>query len=372
MQSRINVLHLRDSPWFDGPGRTIVETGLRMDSAEFNYYVAGFVGPGQTSNPFLEEASRRGCKVLTIQEHSRFDPNALRKLREIVEDLEIDILHAHEFRSNLYTLFCRTKKPIVRLTTIHGWIRNSLKEHIFVFLDKLLLHLFDGVVAVSERIKKDLRFFSVPKKRIHVIHNALMLNDFNSDEEDTSFRREISVDKDTVVLVNIGRLSREKGQDIFLKAGRILRDRGYAVRLAFLGIGPEEEYLRKLAIELDMEDTSFCGFKKNMLPIYAGADYVVQSSLTEGLPNVILESLWTGVPTVATAVGGTPEIVEHGVSGLLVPPGDPLAIADSLESLITNLEYREQLVSSGRKRILLEFDIDVRVKRISSLYKEVV
>lgn len=372
MPNKINILHLRDSPWFDGPGRTIVETGRRMDSERFNYYVAGFVRPEEASNPFLDEARLRGCRVFAIEESSRLDLQTLKRLRHLVEELDVHILHAHEFRSNLMTLLCRPDNSPVRMTTVHGWIANNFKGRVYVALDKLVTRFFDCAVAVSGRIKNDLCAYGVPAEKIQIIHNALMLEEFPDDPERTAFREELRAEPGMAVIINIGRLSREKGQDIFLKAGRLLRDRGISIRLAFVGQGPDEPMLRDLAGKLNMTDVVFCGHRKDMLPIYGGTDVVVQSSFTEGLPNVVLESLWMGVPTVATAVGGTAEVIEDGESGLLVPPGDPAALAGRIEQVLRDENLREHLIAGGRERIRQHFDIHRRVERMEALYTSMI
>jgi glycosyltransferase involved in cell wall biosynthesis len=162
-----------------------------------------------------------------------------------------------------------------------------------------------------------------------VLRNALVLKSYGGDVVNKP-RPAVST-TGAVTLVNVGRLSPEKGQEMLLNAIHALTPRWPQLRLKFAGIGPLEDHLRSVARSLGIEDrVEFIGYVKDMPRLYADIDLVVQSSFTEGLPNVILEAAYLRVPIVATAVGGTAEVIAHRQSGWLIEP--------KLDQLIDGIE----------------------------------
>jgi glycosyltransferase involved in cell wall biosynthesis len=169
----------------------------------------------------------------------------------------------------------------------------------------------------------------------------------------------------------VGRLSPEKGQDLLLKAvASLLPDYpGITVRLA--GTGPMEKSLRELTLQLGLQSrVEFLGYVSDMPSIYTDADVVVQSSLTEGLPNVILEAAYLGVPIVATNVGGTGEVIKHGHGGCLIAPG-------SVDSLVSGLRWYLQdpptaigMTKVARQRVIESFSIASRTEKMANIYRQ--
>jgi glycosyltransferase involved in cell wall biosynthesis len=176
-----------------------------------------------------------------------------------------------------------------------------------------------------------------------------------------------------VRLLNVGRLSPEKGQTLLLQAvARLLPDYPGLV-VWFAGTGPLQAELETEAKRLGLGDhVRFLGYVTDMPALYCQIDLVVQSSLTEGLPNVMLEVAYLGVPVVATDVGGTAEVIEHGVSGWLVRKGSVQALSDGLRALLGDPARFAAMAVAGRQRIVAEFDFDARTQRQAALYEEVV
>jgi glycosyltransferase involved in cell wall biosynthesis len=138
------------------------------------------------------------------------------------------------------------------------------------------------------------------------------------------------------------------------------------------GESPEEQRLLDLAAELGIgESTRFAGFRPDIQRYYCALDVSVLTSLSEGLPIVLLESMIQGLPVVATAVGGTPEVVADGVTGYLVPPKDPLAFAERVTELLLDRALRERMGGAGRRRARSEFDIGRTAARYLEIYRDV-
>jgi glycosyltransferase involved in cell wall biosynthesis len=158
-----------------------------------------------------------------------------------------------------------------------------------------------------------------------------------------------------IILLYVGRLSHEKGLHYLLTGVRLLRTSGIDVKLRLCGDGPEKEKLQVLSRKLELEkDVEFLGFVPQgeiLNETYMGGDIFVLTSLSEGVPKVLLEAMSKGLPIITTRVGGIPDIIIHNENGILIPPEDPTAIADAVKLLLSNDELRRTIVENGYKFI---------------------
>ena len=368
MSAPIRVLHLRDSPWVDGPGRTILETAARIDRSRVDYQIAPLVADDGATHPLVVAARKRGVPVVPIHDAGPLAP-LVERVTGLVDRLGIEILHSSEFRTNLVALQCRRRRPRLKLvSTAHGWIANDLRGRVKTLLDRFLLRRFDRVIAVSHAVRGRLPRWWVPDASVTVIHNALMLGSYGHDV--SAATRKAPGQGEPIRLLSVGRLSAEKGLDLLLRAVAELLREHPQMELIIAGTGPEEAALRRLGTELGLTDkVSYAGYVSDMPALYAGADLVVQSSLTEGLPNVMLETAYLGVPVVATDVGGTREVIEHGVSGWLVPAGSVAALVDGIGRYLDNPAGFIAMAGRGRRHIEEHFSIDARTRKQTQLYE---
>jgi glycosyltransferase involved in cell wall biosynthesis len=175
-------------------------------------------------------------------------------------------------------------------------------------------------------------------------------------------------------LLTVGRLEREKGHVVLLEAVSELARRGVPARLELVGDGSRRARLERLAADLGIAaSVHFLGtLGQDRLPArYAAADVFCMPSLGEGIPVVLMEAMASGLPAVASGVMGIPELVEDGVSGVLVPPGRPAAFADSLERLAGDPELRAQMGEAGRRRVLAEFDVERSAEQLAHAFGDV-
>ncbi|MBM4340836.1 MAG: glycosyltransferase [Deltaproteobacteria bacterium] len=372
-RNKINIFHLRDSPWLDGPGRTILETASAIDSSRFNYLLGAFVRNGTTEHPFIDAASKRKANIFKISESGTFDFRTVSQILEIMEKEEIDILHTHEVRSDILGLICAKIKRIPVVTTLHGWIKNSMKDSFLVFCDKNILRFFDHVIAVSTMIKTDVLKHGVSTKNITVLYNSLIIDRYKPNINDNSFREELGIGKETLLVGNIGRLSPEKGQYDFIMAAEQVLKRYDNIKFLIIGSGPERDSLERLVCSKGMHDwIIFTGYRNDMLRIYNSLDLVVQSSHTEGMPNVILEAMLMEVPVIATNVGGTSEAVKDDITGVLVEPHNPEVLGEQIIKFITEQERFKDYSKRGRKTIMENFDFCVRTKKLERVYENLI
>jgi len=369
--SKTNILHLRDSPWVDGPGRTIIETAASIDKSRYHYVIGGFSSNGQAESPLINAAFQRDLHAISIREKSAFDINVFRQIIEYIEKNNIHIIHAHEFRSDLIGLICAKMKKVKVMTTLHGWIPNGLSGKLRVGLDKSLLYFYDHIIVVSERMKKQVLSMGVPKRKISLLHNCIIVDRYRKDPSDRRFKAELGIDDNDVLIGNIGRLSPEKGQADFLLAAHAVLKRSRNAKFILAGIGPDQHSLERLAERLGIRNSVlFAGYRKDMQSVYNSLDLVVQSSYTEGLPNVLLESLLMEVPVIATDVGGTPEIITDQDTGILIRPGSVEEMADKIIMYLDNPQLFWSMARRGRSHVTNEFDFAKRTKKEEMIYQE--
>jgi glycosyltransferase involved in cell wall biosynthesis len=365
----VTVLHLRDSPWLDGPGRTILETAARIDRTQVDYHIGALLAkPG--GHPLVEAAQARGVPAHGIRDTGESLDALVRSVLALVDQLGVSVLHSSELRTNLVALRCRAQRPQLRLvSTVHGWITNNLRGKVKSWLDRALLRRFDRVIIVSRATRRRVPAWWVGDERVLVLNNALAFERF--DPAASAARRAQGAAPGITRIANIGRLSPEKGQALLIEAVAELLPAFPGLRLNFAGIGPLEPQLRALCKTLGVEaQVQFAGYNTDIARVYDDTDLLVQSSFTEGMPNVILEAAYLGVPIVATDVGGTGEVIEHGVSGWLVKPRSRAELVAGIRHFLQNRAQFERLCAAARTRMEREFSFAVRTGKQASLYRQ--
>lgn len=366
------VLDLRDSPWVDGPGRTILQSASMVDKNRWAITIGAFYGDSHGEHAYMQRAEELGLDVLPVKENSAFDRKVVSQILNAIKSYSFDIIHTHDFRSDIYGLICSRISSVPLVSTCHGWIANNLKGRIYTRIDKWALRHFDEVISVSDTMREQLIGMGIRENRITVIRNALVIDEYQPNKDNNDFRRELGIDDDVKIIANIGRLSPEKGQDIFIEAAHLILKRHTRVCFVLIGIGPEQQAIEALVDKYGIRNhVIFAGYRGDMKNVYHSIDLVVQSSYTEGMPNVILESLLMAVPVVATDVGGTREIVSHQQTGLLIDAHNLEQLVDGIEDYLKSPEKHASMAAEGRKYVERNFDHNNRVARLMDVYDKV-
>lgn len=234
--------------------------------------------------------------------------------------------------------------------------------------------LADRVIAVSNAVKDHLSAQGMPADRIDVVYNGIDPDRYRLTMTRDEARKRWGLDEEAVVFAVIGHLSPRKGHAVLLDAAAQVADRSVCYRYLFAGEGSEEERLRRQSHRLQLgERVTFTGFLSDILPVYAAADVIVSSSVAgEGLPRVLLEAGLLGRPVIGTRLSGTPEIVEEGVTGLIVPLGDPSAMAEALQRLAVSPELRRRMGQAARERVGRLFTIPAMVEGTLASYRRAI
>lgn len=366
----IEVLHLIDTYRIGGPGKTIINSARYIDRARFRVHVAAFTHPEEARNEFAAAVRTAGIPFLDLPETRRVNVDHVPRLRRYIREAGIRIVHSHGYRSDLLAFVATRsfRRPLL-VTTHHGWIRNSRRQEVATSIALWLCRRFDGVEVVSHRLLGELPPSIRDSGKAAVVHNGIVLDDYQPSGDRASIRAALALPPDAVLLGVIGRISIEKGVLEMVDAFAALAARQPAAHLAFIGEGPIQAAVEERIAAAGLTPrTRFVGHQRRIQPYYEALDLLVSPSRTEGISNVILEAMTMGCPVVATRVGGTPEILEDEVSGLLVEPQNPAALAAAIERVLTDAALRARLVQGGRLRVAREFAFEARMRKEEAFY----
>ncbi|MFN3476458.1 MAG: glycosyltransferase [Candidatus Methylomirabilales bacterium] len=244
------------------------------------------------------------------------------------------------------------------------------KPH-YLLAERLANRMTDLIVANSEAVKEDvIRQEKVEPAKVRVVYNGIDPSLYDV-PADPALRAELKIPEEAKIVGVVANLIHYKGHRSFLKACQTIKRKHGAVKFLLIGDGPLRGQLEELARELGLEqDVRFLGSRHDIPELLALMDVAVLPSLEEGFPNAVLEAMAAGKPVVATRVGGVPEAVIHGETGLLVPPKDPQALADAILALLDDPPRAEEMGKAGRERVKKEFGLDRMVWEMEGLYEE--
>jgi len=368
----IKILDLRDTDEIGGPGKTVLETYRAIDHARFDVHLGIFRSLDDHSDtPFLQAARAIGMPVHEVRGRGPYDPMLIRRLAALVRSEAFDIVHPHEASSDVITLAMRAIHRVPIVSTAHGWIGNSRKGRFMVNLDKRVLRRFDRVIAVSQKLQRDLIAAHVPAAKVTLLHNAIVLDKYRRTGERGALDALIGRQVPRPVLVSIGRLSPEKGHaDLVEALARVATD-GRRMSAVFAGDGPSRPDLESRIRAAGLQDwVHLPGYVQEPARILQDADLMVLPSHTEGLPNAALEAFALEVPVLATRVGGTPEVVTDGVTGRLVPSQSPQDLAAGITSFLDDPETWRRWARAGRRVVETNFDFSARTRKLEAIYLE--
>jgi glycosyltransferase involved in cell wall biosynthesis len=322
---------------------------------------AVFVSPSE--GPFLGLVRAAGFRAHVLPVAGALDVGASVALARLLRREGVDIVHTHGHLA--VNVVGRVAGRLAGAAVVsHMHIENAFRagrgRRLQVALDNATARLCFAIVAVSDTTRSELVRQGYPAERLVTVHNGV----------------EPAVEVEPVRLaegptvVEVARLARVKGQQTLLEA---IVDVGASAILVGRDLeqgGAYEAELRARAERLGVDGrVVFAGYRDDVSALLAGCDVFCLPSRSEGLPLVVLEAMAHGKPVVATAVGGTPELVRDGETGLLVPPGDASALAAALRSLIADPERAARMGAAGRRRVLDEFGAAAMVERILGLYE---
>lgn len=335
-----------------------------------------------TEGRVAQELRAAGLKVVVIAEHEYNMFVILWKLVRHFHEHQFMIVHAHKPKDNfLSAVACKVAGVPYLVRTLHGsWepfsgvdhFKIKAYEYIDRFTNKYLVHV---LIAVTQKIHFLLTqdYLSKKKAKVICIHNGIDIEALMRGRKGRNIRKELDFSEKTVLVGIVGRLTPIKGHVHLLKAISVLVGKGNDVHLIVVGDGPLRSQLECLAVEFKIQkNVTFVGHQSDISDFIEAMDILALPSLNEGIPMVLLEALAMCRPVVASRTGGIPEVIENGKTGLLIEPGNFLAIAEAIDSLIRQKGQADQLGRAGRMRVSQSFTASLMAEKTADLYRRLV
>jgi glycosyltransferase involved in cell wall biosynthesis len=336
-----------------GQETLLVEMGRHADRSRFALH---FVSLGH-AGAIADDLEACGWPVTALGQPSGLKPRLVSQLARLLRNLRPTVVHTHDNRSLIYGAPAARLARVPRVIhTRHG--RNTGANARQIGLIRLLSRLVDRYVPVSRDAESLSLREGIPAAKVQVIHNGIDLERFA-----------FTGPAPGGPVVAVARLHPEKGVDTLVQAASIASRRNPDLRIEVAGDGPFRPELQQMIAELGlMGNLSLLGAVRDVPSLLARAGLFVLPSRSEGVSLSLLEAMARGLPVAATQVGGTPEVVEDGVTGLLVPREDPRALADTLLRLSAETELARRMGAAGRERVVRLFDIRRMVAEYEAFY----
>ncbi len=371
----IRVLELR-SVWGTGggPDKTILNGARYSDPSRFAVTVCYIRDARDTVFNIDRRAAELGLDYVEVLERHSLDHRIWPQLKRIVAEKKIDIVHAHDHKTDAVTWALARRTSIIPLSTAHGFSGYTRRESVYYAIEKRLLAMFPRVIAVSNPIRTELIRTGTRAERISLINNGIDHRVFRRDpSKRDGLRQALTLPSEAIAIGAVGRLEIEKRFDVLIDAFAGLKTRHPRAILLIVGEGtlrPELE--RQIAARGLGDAVRLLGLRSDVKDLHAAFDYFVQSSEREGTPNAVLEAMALETPTVATDVGGTSELMTDGVDGLLAPRNDVAGLQAVLDRALSDPAAAAHRARAARQRVERDLSFDERMRKVEQVYEELV
>jgi len=368
----IKVMLISATDHVSGPAKGIFQFFEHLDGKEVKISLYTFCLNESSENLFSRAARERNIPLHLLHQKGRSYVSLIRQTVRDVRREGFDIVQTHGFKPTFLGFFAKMLCKVRWICFMHGTTSEDAKVAFYNLVDAVLQRGADRTVLVSEAQRRRI-MGGGNTERVLVLHNAVDLRAPMARSADAlSVREFLGVPPDFRVVVTVGRVSPEKGMDVLIQAFRMLRQNVEQVMLVLVGEGQERPSLERQVKALGLDRwVRFTGFTETPGDYLEGADLFVLPSRSEGIPNAVLEAMALGIPVVATAVGGVPEIITDGEDGRLVPPEDPGELAGAMAELLRDPQLRTRFIENGKERVEKAFSIEARVAGLRQIYDEI-
>ena len=370
---KLKVLHVIDSEGIYGAETMLL--GLMVEQQRMGTIpMLCSIGSRRAPEKAIEaEAATKGIAVARIRMSNGPNLFGVLKILRVAAEGRVDLIHSHGYKGNILLGFLpKAIRKVPLVATLHGWTSSGglSRMVLYEWLDALSLTGMDAAVLVSKGMLANPRIARRHYRNLTVVDNGISMEyDAVLSEGDPI----ASFCDPEITIGCIGRLSLEKGHRFLVSALRFARDRGAPLKLVIVGEGPERANLEAQIADLGLtahvllpgyvKDASRC------IPLFS---LFVLPSLTEGLPITLLEAMRSRVPCIATTVGGIPHVLDHGRSGLLVPPSDAEGLARAILELLGRPDLRTAISEEAYRKIGSEYSAAAMAMKYDRLYERVV
>jgi glycosyltransferase involved in cell wall biosynthesis len=364
-----------------GPAIHVILLSARLRAAGYEtMLVKGTEAPSE--GDMLDFARELDVRPVVIPELGREirwwdDVLAFWKLLTLIRRERPDIVHTHTAKAGMLGRVAAwlTGVPLV-VHTFHGHVFHGYfspaRTRIFVAIERWLARRTHRLVAVSERVRDEILARGIGRPdRFQVVPVGLDLKRFaECDPRRGETRAELGLPADALLVGIVARLVPIKRHELFLAAAAAVALRAPACRFLVVGDGERRDALERKARELGLGDrVRFLGWRRDLERVYADLDVAVLTSANEGSPVSLIEAMASGVPVVGPRVGGVPDVIDDGTTGLLVPPADAAPVAEAILRLLGDPELRRKMGAAARERALRLYAAERLIADVAALYR---
>jgi sugar transferase (PEP-CTERM/EpsH1 system associated) len=349
----------------------MVDTLTRRLASRYHFVIACLDEVGDLGERLIGD----GFEVVQLHRRAGFDWRCVRRLGRFLEANNVQVVHAHQYTPFAYAAATRLfgRRPRIVFTE-HGRFYPDMTSRKRRAFNRLVVSRLDRLVAVGESVRQALiEKEGLPASRIQVIYNGIDLEPVKlTPRQRSELRKVMGASDEDFLVVQVARLDTIKDHPTALRVIAAASREDSSLRLAIVGDGPEKANIERQVHELSLnKHVRLLGKRDDVAHLLAAADAFLLTSVSEGIPVTIIEALAAGVPVVATAVGGVPEVIDDGISGLLAPAGDVSALAVALLRLARDAALQEKFACEGAKRASERFSEDRMIERYASIYRDI-
>jgi glycosyltransferase involved in cell wall biosynthesis len=323
-------------------------------------------------NPNFElanAAKKKGFEVQIFPCKGKFDKKTVYMIKDFLHTSGVNILHSHNYKSNFYSWMVLPFNGVRWVVTNHGR-RIGTKLLLYNFIDMFIVRRADRIVAVSEMIARGLKTCGIEKEKIAIIDNGINIERMREARAHSALKQSLGIEPEARAIGTVGSLTKEKGHEYLLRAACMVLDSYPRTVFLLVGAGRERHRLESLACQLGIEkNVIFPGVREDIPQILSILDVFVLPSLMEGLPMALLEAQAAGIPTVATRVGAIPKVIQDGITGILVQPGDFRGIAKAIAWALSDRAEACEMARRGRERVRANFSSQKMTESYLDLYE---
>ncbi len=354
-----------------GPEKTILNSPRYLQPFGIDSACLFMRPPNDPGFAALEhKANAAGAEIIGVDDTGPLDRNVVKEAIRICRERNVDVWHAHDYKSNALGWLVKRFHNMKLVTTAHGWVRFTAKTPLYYWIDRLSMKRYDQVVCVSQDLHDRCSGLGIADHKLSLIDNAIVVDDYDTSPPTTAERQRFGFNDDQIVLGACGRLSEEKGFDILIRVVSQLVRNGRNVGLVIAGEGHLKEELQRQINERNLQDNvRLAGFLKDPRELYRAIDFFVLSSLREGLPNVVLEAMASKRTVVTTNCNGIPRLVTNGENGVVVDCDNEDQLYRGIRNCIEAPERAAEFAQAGRNTVEKEFNFETRMSKMVAVYR---
>ena len=383
MSKKEYVIHLRNCrgiTTLTGPETYLLDLISGFQDSNIELLLVFSIDPKNPSQLFVDELIKRKIKYNVIKVKNKFFLNEFFFIYKLIKKLNVKLLNTHDFRSDLIGILISKLFKVPIICFAHGWVNwtnKFSKDRLYAYLESLLVSFADAVIVASKHMYLDSLKRGISNKKIVYIPIGIDIKKFNKNQSNI-VRKEFNIPSTIPLIGNISRIHPWKGQKYFLEAAKFVSSKIPDAKfmivgdIAYPGHKRYKQELINFANHLNiMDNIIFTGSRKDIPQIMLAFDIFVLPSIIEPFGLVVLEAQACMKPVVASRVGGIPETMKDGETGILVNPKNSGELANAILYLLKDENKRLLFGKAGRNRIESLFTSDIMIAKTNDLYQSI-